>query len=160
MRRFLLTFVLTLACAGPVLADSDQDRARRAVESGAVRPFGEILSIVRRSYPGRVLDAGIGEVGGRWFYDIRLLGSGGQVTELRVDADSAEVMGVRGGGRRQEQRPEPQRAERGSRGGGLPTLGFDREERRSGRSDDADRRGGRGQDNDSGKGRGKGGGRD
>ena len=142
MRRFLLVLTLALACSAAALADSDQDRARKAVQSGTVRPLGEILSEVRRTYPGRVLDAGIGEVGGRWFYDIRLLGTAGQVTELRVDAGSAEVLGVRG-----PPRPEPRAPEREPppRASALPIMGLEPAEQRSERPDDADR-GGRGSD--------------
>jgi hypothetical protein len=104
----LLLTVLSLVWPTGVrvaLADSDQDRVRQAVQSGAVRPLGDILSVVRQTYPGRVLDAEIDRADTRWIYDIRLLGSGGQVTEVKVDADSAEILGVRRGERRSNLRP-------------------------------------------------------
>ena len=96
----LLPSLLLAAAPAPAAGPDDQDRARDAVRSGSVRPLDDILSIVRRNYPGRVLDAGLNQGGGRWFYDIRLLGPGGQVTDLRVDAGSAEVLEVRRGGGR------------------------------------------------------------
>lgn len=155
-RRSVLALIVALALAGPALAASDQDNARRAVQSGEVRPLGEILSKVRRSYPGRVLDAGIGRSGGRWIYDLRILGSGGRVTDLRVDAGSGEVLGVRQG-------RSPGRG-RGREPGGVG-LGFDREDERG-----TDRWRGRGRDRDwgpardgnrgRGNGRVRGGGRD
>ena len=50
MRPLLLGILLLMSCASAGLADSDQDRARRAVQSGSVRPLGEILSVVQRRY--------------------------------------------------------------------------------------------------------------
>lgn len=163
MFRFLLLIWLTIVGMSAALADSDQDRARRAVQAGTVRPLAEILAVVQRRYPGRVLDAGMGQAGGHYFYDIRLL-DGGRVTELRVDAGSAAVMDVRDSGRRDRAMP----ADRDPRMGRASPLSFERESGYSSRGPPmTERRGGpdgdqvgRGRDQDKSKGRGRGGGRD
>jgi len=100
MRRLILALAVLLACAAgtPAGAQSDQQRARAAVQAGQARPLQDILPQLRDSYPGRVLDADLDQAGGRWVYRIKLLTDDGKVLALVVDARSGEVLRVRGGG--------------------------------------------------------------
>lgn len=101
-RRFLslglpcLAAALLLAAA-PAVADSDQDRARAAVQSGQVKPLAQILEAVRKQYKGRVLDAQLLDLGGAWIYRVRLLTKEGQVLDVGVDGQSGQIVGVQGG---------------------------------------------------------------
>jgi hypothetical protein len=101
MRWLIVALVLLLLppAADPALAQSDPDRARSAVQAGEARPLGDILARIQGQYPGRVLDAQLGQRGQGWVYQIRILGPGGDVVELTVDARTGEVLQSRGGGR-------------------------------------------------------------
>ena len=94
-----LVVLAMLAAAPAAEAQGRQNGARRAVDSGDARPLGEILSQVRSRYPGNLLDAQLVRRNGRPVYQLRILGPGGQVQVLSVDARTAEILGVRGGGR-------------------------------------------------------------
>ena len=101
MRRSLIAALLMaflLAPSAPLHADSEQDRAREAVESGAVKPLKEILKAVRREYKGEVLDAQLLERGGGWLYRIKVLAQDGQVYDVGVDGASGRIVDVQGGG--------------------------------------------------------------
>ncbi len=89
---------LTLFGAAPAFADSDQDRARAAVESGEVKPLGAILKAVRQKYKGQVLDTQLLDMGGRWVYRVRFLTQDGQALDIGVDGRSAQIIDVQGGG--------------------------------------------------------------
>jgi len=104
MRRHFLR--LGLAClvalalpgAGLVHADSEQDRARAAVESGEVKPLGAILKAVRQRYKGQVLDTQLLDLGGRWVYRVRFLTQDGKALDIGVDGKSGQIIDVQGGG--------------------------------------------------------------
>jgi len=103
MRRRL--FCLGLSClaaafllaAAPASADSDQDRARAAVQSGQVKPLNQILKAVRKQYKGEVLDAQLLDLGGAWVYRVRVLTKDGQVLDIGVDGQSGQIIDVQGG---------------------------------------------------------------
>jgi len=88
-----------LATGGPTLADSEQERARAAMQSGEVRPFQEILRHVRRRFDGRVLDARLVDAGNRqWVYEIKMMKRNGSVFLVVVDGRSGQIIDVVGGG--------------------------------------------------------------
>lgn len=100
--RWLGTALVVLAMLGAAPAANAQgfrSEPRRSVESGDTRPLGDILPQVRGRYPGRLLDAQLVRRNGRPIYQLRILGPGGQVQVLSVDARTAEILGVRGRGR-------------------------------------------------------------
>ena len=102
MRALLVALMLGILAAvpaGPDAAASEHDRARGAVQSGEVRPLGDILAGVRGRYPGRVLDANLRQQGrGQWRYDIKILQSDGRVVNLTVDARTGRVLRAKGQG--------------------------------------------------------------
>jgi uncharacterized membrane protein YkoI len=77
-------------------ADSDQDRARRAVEQGQVLPLNAVLKSIKHQCRGRVLDAQLFKGGRGWVYRVRVLTREGQVADLAVDAQSGQIMGMSG----------------------------------------------------------------
>jgi hypothetical protein len=74
-----------------------QDQARRGVRQGGLMPLGQIIAGLRRSNPGRLLDAGL-EPGpdGRPAYRVRWAGAGGRRTDFIVDAASGAIIGRSG----------------------------------------------------------------
>lgn len=94
-RRLVSTLAaaLVLGAASPATsADSDQDRARAAVQSGQVLPLKTVLERLAREHPGQVLEVELEQEGGRWRYEIRLLQPGGRLLKLELDAASGEVL--------------------------------------------------------------------
>ena len=81
----------------PAHADSEQDRARAAVDAGEVKPLNQILRSVRQQYKGQVLDSQLFDQGGRWVYRVRLLTKDGKVLDIGVDGKSGRILDVQGG---------------------------------------------------------------
>lgn len=73
-----------------------QNRARRALNAGNVLPLGKIMGMLSRRFPGKVLDANLVRDGRRYVYYLKVLDSQGRVAEVKVDAQSGRVLGVRG----------------------------------------------------------------
>lgn len=92
----ILGLPLALVLAGaPARADSDQDRARAAVLAGQVLPLGTVLERLAREHPGQVLKVELESERGRWIYEVRLLQSGGRLTQLHIDAATGETLARR-----------------------------------------------------------------
>lgn len=95
LAAFLLFALLAAMAAVPVGADSDQDRARAAVQSGQVLPLRTVLERLEREHPGQVLEVELEQQehdGGRWVYEIKLLQGGGRLLKLELDASTGEVL--------------------------------------------------------------------
>lgn len=96
-----LALPLSLALmAGSGLAHADEkdhERARKALQAGEVLPLKTILERVARIYPGQVMDVELEREhagsGGRWIYEVKVLGSGGALVKLKVDARDGTVLG-------------------------------------------------------------------
>jgi uncharacterized membrane protein YkoI len=102
--RFVLFMLLALGL-GPALSlpahagQSDQDRARSAVQEGQIKSLDVILSSVRQQVPGRVV--GVNLRGGNgsqrpYVYDVRVLSPQGNIKAVEVDARTAQILSVRG----------------------------------------------------------------
>jgi uncharacterized membrane protein YkoI len=78
-------------------ADSDQDRARAAVESGQVLPLKTLLERLERDHPGHLLEVELEEEDGQLRYEVKLLQPDGRLVKLIVDAATGEVIGQRPG---------------------------------------------------------------
>ena len=88
-----LAVVLAMLLASPLaFADSEQDRARAAVQAGKVLPLRTLLERLEREHPGQVLEVELEQDDGRWIYEIKLLQSGGRLVKLELDAASGAVL--------------------------------------------------------------------
>ncbi len=72
--------------------DDGQQRARNAARTGKAVPLRELLSIVKRSYPGDVLDVKFQTRGGAMTYRVVILGRNGRMTRVRIDAQSKRIL--------------------------------------------------------------------
>lgn len=80
---------------------SHQDDARNALRSGQVKPFGEIQAVVQSQLGARVVGVDLREEPGRRFiYHVKAIDRYGQLLAVAVDAQSARILSVRGGGGR------------------------------------------------------------
>ncbi|MBL7090537.1 MAG: PepSY domain-containing protein [Acidovorax sp.] len=72
----------------------DHDRARQAVQAGQVLPLPTVLERLMREVPGQVLEVELEPERDRWIYEIKLLTPAGQLTKVKLDARTAEVLRV------------------------------------------------------------------
>ena len=85
--------LLALALSAPLaLADTDQDRARAAVQAGQVLSLKTVLDRLEREHHGQVLEVELEQDQGRWLYEIKLIEPGGRLVKLELDAASGEVL--------------------------------------------------------------------
>jgi uncharacterized membrane protein YkoI len=89
-RFVLLAFLITQPHLA--YADSDQDRARKAVEQGEVMPLQHILQKMAKDYPGQVLEVELERKKNTWVYEIKQLSASGVLTKLEVDAKTGAVI--------------------------------------------------------------------
>ncbi|MCZ4305740.1 PepSY domain-containing protein [Zoogloeaceae bacterium G21618-S1] len=94
--RWILALLLSTALIAPGLADSDHDRARRALDAGQVMPLPAILERVALDYPGKVLEVELEDDDDRWIYEIKLVQPGGRLLKLEVNAADARILKARG----------------------------------------------------------------
>jgi hypothetical protein len=73
----------------------DHDRARQAVQAGQVLPLPAVLERLQREVPGQVLEVELEQERERWIYEIKLLTPAGQLTKVKLDARTAEVLRVK-----------------------------------------------------------------
>lgn len=101
-----LAVLLALVLASPrAHADSEQDRARAAVQAGKVLPLKIILERLEREHPGQVLEVELEQDDGRWIYEIKLLQPGGRAVKLELDAASGAVLRRKERARKPDARP-------------------------------------------------------
>jgi uncharacterized membrane protein YkoI len=70
----------------------EQDEARQAVERGEALPLVEILRRVRAELGGELVGVSFERKRDRWVYEFKVVGQGGQIAEVYVDAATAEIL--------------------------------------------------------------------
>lgn len=90
--RYTFVFPLLLLLPLLALASSDHERARALLESGEILPLEQIVSSIRDTYPGRLLEVKLEQKQERLIYEIELLDSEGKVWELKLDAATGELL--------------------------------------------------------------------
>ncbi len=92
--------VLLVCVSGLCQADTDHDRARRALEAGEILPLTTMLQRVERDHAGQVLDVELDRENdgpnARWVYKIKLLRPGGALVKLKIDGRDGSLIGQKG----------------------------------------------------------------
>jgi len=88
----LVGALLVLPSGGPSAADDDHDRALRALRAGQAMPLAEILESVQSQLDGDVIGVDFDLEGDRWVYEIKVISKTGGLSEVHVDALTAEVL--------------------------------------------------------------------
>ncbi|EHL20989.1 peptidase propeptide and ypeb domain-containing protein [Acidovorax sp. NO-1] len=91
----LCAAAMAVAPAGAASGRDDHDRARQAVQAGQVLPLPTVLERLQREVPGQVLEVELEQERDRWIYEIKLLTPAGQLTKVKLDARTAEVLRVK-----------------------------------------------------------------
>lgn len=102
---WLAVVLATVLASPPALANSEQDRARAAVQAGKVLPLKTLLERLEREHPGQVLEVELEQEDGRWIYEIKLLQPGGRLVKLELDAASGAVVRRKERARKPDARP-------------------------------------------------------
>jgi uncharacterized membrane protein YkoI len=97
MKIWVALLGTSLTMIGTAIADSDHDRARRAVEQGLILPLKDILVRLQQAYPGQVLKAELDDEDGIVVYELKILGGDGRVIEVVYDARTGELLKAKGG---------------------------------------------------------------
>jgi uncharacterized membrane protein YkoI len=69
-----------------------QDEARDRVRGGDILPLARVLGEIRRRTPGRQLDVGLEDAGGRPVYRVRWAAEDGRRIDYLVDARTGAVL--------------------------------------------------------------------
>jgi len=70
----------------------DHDLARQALERGEVLALEAVLAEVRKSMSGEVAGVELEREHGAWLYEIKMIGPGGVLTEVEVDARTGRIL--------------------------------------------------------------------
>lgn len=70
-----------------------EDDAREGVRGGRLVPLESVIRNIARSTPGRLLDAGLEDHGGRPVYRVRWQAANGQRIDFIVDARTGTIIG-------------------------------------------------------------------
>ena len=96
-RRILIGLALCVAAPLPATEsradpDRDHDRARRAVQRGEALPLFDVIARVRTDLGGEGVGVSFKRKRDRWVYEFKVIGVRGELTEIYVDAASAEIL--------------------------------------------------------------------
>jgi uncharacterized membrane protein YkoI len=93
MSRFLLPLLLLVPLwGGAVAADSDQERAKAALERGEIRPLDQVLAAARKAVPGDVVAVELKRKRNIWLYELKILTAAGKRREVKIDAGSLAIL--------------------------------------------------------------------
>ena len=70
-----------------------EDDAREGVRGGRLVPLESVIRNIARATPGRLLDAGLEDQGGRPIYRVRWQAANGQRIDFIVDARTGAIIG-------------------------------------------------------------------
>lgn len=76
--------------AAAFATDIGQDAARRLKREGKIVALGDIVADITARWPGRVIESDLERDGGRYVYEIELLGDDGHVYEFEYDASTGQ----------------------------------------------------------------------
>lgn len=89
----------TLPAATWASERDDHYQARAAMESGQVLPLKTVLERLERLRPGNVLEVELERKSNGWVYEIKQLEAGGQLVRIKLDARTAQILGIKNGKR-------------------------------------------------------------
>jgi uncharacterized membrane protein YkoI len=77
-----------------LIDSSPQDEAREAVRQGLVRPLEEILTEVRKTIKGDIVEIEFEKDDGRFIYEIEYVAPDGHLMEIKIDAKTLAVISI------------------------------------------------------------------
>jgi uncharacterized membrane protein YkoI len=95
MKAAVALLLLALAAVPAQTDEHDHERARAALEAGQVLPLPVLMERLQRAYPGQIMALELERDDGRWIYKVKLLQPGGQLSKLKVDAQTGQVLRIK-----------------------------------------------------------------
>ena len=100
MTRRLLAIAATLlaplllppTAGGPQGGRPDYEIARDAVERGEILPLTQLLDILQKAHPGRVVEIDLEFRDGRLSYEVEIVTVDGRLIEVLVDAADGSIL--------------------------------------------------------------------
>lgn len=77
-------------------SEHDHERARRAVECGAIMPLADVLEAVRPHISGKIIGTEFEKEDGNWIYELKTIDTAGRLVEVYVDARTARILKFEG----------------------------------------------------------------
>ena len=74
--------------------DDDHDEARRARQAGQVLPLDQIIGRALAAVPGEVIEVELDEDDGLYVYELKVIGRGGRLYEVEVDAATGAILKI------------------------------------------------------------------
>ncbi len=74
--------------------EDDQERVRRALEQGEVRPLTDILRLVESRIDGEIVATEFTREDGIWVYEIKFITKSGRMMEIYVNALNGKTVKV------------------------------------------------------------------
>lgn len=102
MLRFLRLFCSALIWVSvvslPVQAQPSlsHEQIRQARHKGEIKSLRWVLEQIQPQYPGRIIDVDLEHKHGLYIYKIKILQRGGYINKLYIDANTAEILKVKG----------------------------------------------------------------
>lgn len=75
-----------------LLADLDVREVRELKDSGQIMSLEEVLRVVRKQYPGRVIEVELEKDDGGYIYDLEVVDEQGVVWDIEIDAGNGELI--------------------------------------------------------------------
>ncbi len=75
-----------------LLAELEAREVHKLKESGDIMSLESLLKMVRRDYPGRVIEVELEDEDGRYVYEMEIVDEAGSVWEIHLDADTGELL--------------------------------------------------------------------
>jgi hypothetical protein len=76
--------------------DDDRAEASTAVHEGRAAPLRELLAVIRRQYPGDVVDVRLRRTGKALTYRVKILDRRGRLVSVSIDAASKRILRAQG----------------------------------------------------------------
>jgi uncharacterized membrane protein YkoI len=95
MKRCLLIAALLLGAVAPAAAQTYPQRGEQpgAASAGRLMPLSKIIPEIAKRTPGKLLNASLGDSGGRQVYFVQWQLANGRVKVLVIDAESGREIG-------------------------------------------------------------------
>jgi uncharacterized membrane protein YkoI len=72
----------------------DQDQVLDAVKRGEIKPLVDVLPVVEKAAPGRVVKVEVERRQGRIVYELKIVEPNGRVREVYIDATTLEILKI------------------------------------------------------------------